>query len=220
MTAYFDEVSTEIREARKDGGYGLFDKIETRLVHDCTVAVELPGFSWPDLRLAVHQKVLRYGVCTLPPEAEPADFETEDEHAERLYSLNGDLHTIFHEVARRSRDGDGRLSDDPRRGVYLIAAEGEAARTRLAEITRWGPVRDEASAIGLIRHEVDAPLRIEWTGLADVVVVSFDIEAPDGRYWSVPILGRHYRFEAEALRAFLDEYARASALTRSALGLS
>lgn len=74
-------------------------EIEGELVRDVTVRVMFPDFP-EDLREAIHRTVLRYGVTMIPDLAYPADFETFQEHQARLHTLSGDLHTIFHEVAR------------------------------------------------------------------------------------------------------------------------
>ncbi len=100
-------------------------KIEEDLVRDVTVCAMSPGFP-EDLSVAIHKAVLRYGVTMLPTNAYPAaDFETLYEHRSRLYILNGDLHSIFHEAAHRG------FGDNPLNPVRRLYALGEEERERL-----------------------------------------------------------------------------------------
>lgn len=92
-----------------------------------TVAAELPGFPVA-LRDAVHRVVLRYGVVTLPDNAPRADFEYNDEYAQRLASMNDDLHTLFHAYARTEGVVCG---DDPRNRMREFATRGDERRVAM-----------------------------------------------------------------------------------------
>ncbi len=103
MTAYFDDFSSTLRDLRHKAPHlHMYDEanaLEERLVRDCTLASSASRFP-PELRKAVHVAVLRHGVCTLPINAVPADFETWEEHLRRLHNLGSDLHDVFHALVR------------------------------------------------------------------------------------------------------------------------
>ena len=131
MTSYFDTAHEEVRLGRTRPDYGVmisrFEEVESRVVFDCTVAAMMPGFP-ADLREAIHRTVLEHGICTLPVNAPPADFETEDDYKRRLDALLWDLHTIFHEVAHRGLDG---FTDQPPTPMRRLYALGEEEREKL-----------------------------------------------------------------------------------------
>ena len=162
MTAYFDQAHEDLRGAR-GMGYGAmverFDAVETRVVHDCTVAAMFPEFP-PDLREAIHRVVLRYGIQTLPVNAPPADFDTPDEHKRRLDCLVGDLHSVFHELGGRLRpdpDWEGQyFTDNPLRFVLRMYARGEEEREQMVASD---PATAEHSAayMARMRQAMDEP---------------------------------------------------------------
>lgn len=128
MTAYFDTAHKELWDSLKDDNpVGGFDRIEHQVVFDCTVAAMLPDFP-EDLKIRVHKAVLKHGVNMLPVNAPQADFETNDQHATRLSQLFEELHTIFHDVARRALP---RFSDNPKMPVYTLYACGEEEREEI-----------------------------------------------------------------------------------------
>lgn len=113
MTAYFDGIDSELRRTFEEWKKNRadytkmtdrFDELERKLVFDCSLACSTPGFP-DDLKLAINRVILKYGIQTQPPNAVPADFETEDEHVRRLQSMSGDLHTVFHAAAHRDLPG-------------------------------------------------------------------------------------------------------------------
>ncbi len=188
MTAYFDTRDRELRKASTASeGYLDFPVIERMLVDDVTFAAESEGFP-PDLRVAVHEAVLRWGVDSLP-ECAPADFEEDAEHYRRLCRLSSDLHTIFHDVGNREIVG---ITDDPRGWRQRVLNSGVAFREHLAEVRRWGPVRERAVQLGWV-HD---PARGTWTA-AGVLVVWFDLENATG--WHTPWCKAPHHFEAAAL---------------------
>ncbi len=138
MTAYFDRIDSEIHATRSLPEWkkaSALEKIERRLVHDVTIAVELPGFD-EDLREAVHRVVMRYGVATLPINAPRADFEFNDEYGQRLASMASDLHTIFHGWCSRNL---AEHSDDPRARLQAFYVQGEERREGMVT-TRPSPL--------------------------------------------------------------------------------
>lgn len=211
MSSYFDDTDRRIREAKFpdqvewDGLLcSAFEAIERKLVFDVTVAAALPGFP-ADLADAVHRVVLRHGVTTLPDVAEPADFETDEEHRRRLFYLSGDLHSIFHEVGTRCWP---MLSDNPLMGIHRVFDAGEERRIALAEIERWGDVRAEAEAIGLVKGpeygvlDGDAGKLPAWWVHGEQRVIGFNADHRD--HWVLLFNSRHLRYEAEALRAAIE----------------
>ncbi len=132
MTHYFDKTGEDLSDALRLQGrerVEAFERIEGKLVFDCTIAAMMPGFP-ADLRLNVHETVNRWAVSMLPVNAPPADFETEQEHYRRLVELSEDLHSVFHEVARRCLDGFSDQPDMPMRRIYAL---GEEEREKLVE---------------------------------------------------------------------------------------
>ena len=134
MSSYFDACASSIRDALGTPYSGTFNRLDTfhqiekTLVRDCTIAAMLPGFP-EDLRLAVHRAVLRHGIVTLPDNAEPADFETDAEHARRLRDLCSDLHDVFHAVAHATDLGDHPVTALDKRFYW----PGQEERERLVE---------------------------------------------------------------------------------------
>lgn len=212
MSSYFDDTDHRLREAKPtdqaewDGlPCSAFEAIERKLVFDVTVAAALPGFP-ADLADAIHRVVLRYGVVALPDVAEPADFETDEEHRRRLFYLSGDLHSIFHEVGRRCWP---TLSDNPRLGVIRVFDAGEERRIALAEVARWGDVRAEAEIAGLVKgpqygmiEDSSGQWPAWWVTTKGHRVIGFDADHRD--HWVLLFTGRHVRHEAEALRAAIE----------------
>lgn len=129
MSSYFDAVDQRISEVSNDDHHAAekLEAIEQSLVFDCTVCSMLPEFP-TGVRAMVHEAVIQHGVGTAPANAEPPDFETVDQHKNKLYQLSGDLHSAFHEAARSCVPG---LSDNPRSLLYLRFSEGEEEREKL-----------------------------------------------------------------------------------------
>lgn len=226
MTSYFDDIDRELNDAlrawlrRTDPAAEVrfyaevFDEIEIRMVNDCTFAAESDGFP-ADLRDAIHKAVLRSGVRTLPNEAEPADFETEREHMDRLHALSADLHSIFHAVAHR--DLPNGVTDGPLLWRQLVLNKGEERRTELAELARWGDVRTEAREAGWLRTESPwelAAAPVIWTDPSGTIRVELSVDRGTSRHpgpWFVndatgtPISDLSFRHEPEALRMFFSK---------------
>lgn len=142
MTSYFDAKAIELRELK----HLLPDTwrftealraIERVLVWDCTVASSAPDFP-EELRTAIHCAVLRHGVDTLPVNAAPADFETEQDHLRRIRNLNEDLHDIFHALAQMTDFSD--VPTSVIRRAFVTPREEE--RERMAP--EYGGVTPEA----------------------------------------------------------------------------
>ena len=122
MSSYFDATSRAIAETPSSGlAADHLRDLEAKLVFDVTVCAQFDTFPL-DLRQAIHKVVLAHGVSTLPSTAYPADFETLDEHKQRLIRLSEDLHTVFHEAARRGH------TDHPLTPLRRLYAQGEEER--------------------------------------------------------------------------------------------
>lgn len=137
MTAYFDTASRELSDAyavcrdKYEGEYNTetivaFERIEERIVFDCTVAAMLPGFP-EQLRPHLHLAILKHAITMLPVTAPPADFETMEEHHRRLQDLQSDLHDVFHSVGHLGG------SDSPLTGIRKLYAQGEEEREQMVE---------------------------------------------------------------------------------------
>ena len=122
MSSYFDRTDTRIQDCNDPTELA---KIEEKLVYDVTVCAMFPGFP-SNLRLAIHEAILRLGVNSLPFSVYPADYETEQEHKYRIQRLSGDLHSIFHVAARMG------LSDSPTYPLRRLASAGEEERDQMA----------------------------------------------------------------------------------------
>jgi hypothetical protein len=131
MTAYFDQVHDEFN-ALDPNNISAFckgiDQIEERLVFDCSVCAQWPGFP-EDLRQRVHETILKYGSATLPMDF-PRGFDTAEEQLESMHKLCFDLHSIFHDLLNRGLDGP--WSDDPRMPLRALYAQCEEVREQLA----------------------------------------------------------------------------------------
>ena len=116
MSAYFDNMRARISALKPEDAWDRAADLERGLVRDVTICVMLPGFpaQW---KRRVHEAVLKYGVCTLPSNAPPRDFETFDEHRQLLHGLCQDLHTVFHGVAQEDAPG---FNDNPRQALDVI----------------------------------------------------------------------------------------------------
>ena len=137
MTEYFDDTGRKLAavDIHDSAQWGKFEQIEGKLVHDVSVCQQMPGFP-KDLSFAIDRLVqlksagfrpnIPFGKVRFPP----ADFEYVQDLRRVLYDLNGDLHTIFHEVARRARDGEipDRYSDSPLLPVRALANEAHDRR--------------------------------------------------------------------------------------------
>lgn len=126
VTAYFDETHEIIREAFGKGydGYREQEQVECKLVFDCIVCSEMPGFP-PELRERIHKVVLEKGARSQPIGAPGPEFESLEQHHDLIQSLCFDLHTIFHDVAMWARDNNAPFSDDPRMPLWVLYARGE-----------------------------------------------------------------------------------------------
>lgn len=131
MTAYFDAKHEQVSAILKEGeaGYRKIAALEAELVWDVTLASEAPGFP-EDLRDEINKLVLKYGAESLPVNAKGADYFSFEGHCAGINSLVWDLHTVFHDVAKRHLDG---FSDDPRTPLRIIYARGEERREQMVE---------------------------------------------------------------------------------------
>ena len=133
MTAYFDDAHTRLQgllEADLRGGpttYSAIEEWEQKLVFDVTVCAEWPGCP-EDIRDCIHETVLRHGLNTQPICAEVEQPNTEAAFADRLHKLVWDLHSVFHDLARRGVPG---FSDSPTTPLRAIYAQGDARRTKV-----------------------------------------------------------------------------------------
>lgn len=137
MTAYFDAKGTLFGQIEKrlgadwirEGLY-LLEQLDTDVVTDVTVCAACEGFPI-DLAEAVHRTVLKYSAACQPVNSTAPEYDEPWQHVQGIGNMLSDLHTIFHEVARRDLEG---FSDDPRSPLRALYAKGEEVRERLAEI--------------------------------------------------------------------------------------
>lgn len=138
MSSYFDKTDQEITECQDSReGHDRIRQIEDTLVRDVTVCAMFPDFP-ADLRNLIHLTVLQYAVHNLPETAYPADFETFDEHKQRMHRLSCDLHTLFHDAAHRG------LTDSPLTPLRQLYSEGECQREELILAMPAWKCQDEA----------------------------------------------------------------------------
>jgi len=135
MTSYFDDKHERLHAAEgafhRTGDHAAFakalDEIDTEVVHGVTICSEMPGFP-EDLRDRLHLIVLKHSVASLPVNCLIPGYESEEDHARGIHRLVLDLHTLFHDVARRQLD---RFSDDPLTPLRCLYASGEGRREAL-----------------------------------------------------------------------------------------
>lgn len=141
MTAYFDSKHEQLRrfDITRDDVWRPIEEFELRLVWDVTLAAEWPGMP-EDLRDAIHQCVLKYGIASQPLIEVDGDLrqrsgpspDTLQEHVDLLHRFIWDLHSIFHEVAKRNPDG---FSDSPEAPLRCLFSQGETRREAMAKVT-------------------------------------------------------------------------------------
>ena len=73
--------------------------------------------------------------------AKGADYESFEAHCAGINSLVWDLHTVFHEVAKRHLDN---FSDDPRTPLRVVYARGEERREQMVEAQSAGASHESA----------------------------------------------------------------------------
>lgn len=123
MTQYFDDMALKIRDA--EATYEALPPIEHELVWDVTVGTMADTDMPEDIRKAIHQAVLDYGVQSLPVNAPDVDFEHMETYKQRLSDMCERLHDIYHEYARTSAGIGG---DNPKQPIYILYARGEEER--------------------------------------------------------------------------------------------
>lgn len=128
MTEYFDDVGRTISalDLTDHRIHDMLRDIEWKLVSDVSICTQMPDFP-EDLRDAIDHLILTSGIYTTPPVCGFPQGDAEDlhDHRRKLRDLGGDLHTIFHEVARRGLD---RFSDSPLMPVRCLFADAEERR--------------------------------------------------------------------------------------------
>lgn len=136
MTAYFDAKHTELRKVgealiAKESleNHKALEEFESTLVYDVSVASEMPDFP-VDLRNRINRLVLKHGIASQPVNGKGPEIETIEEHIETLHKLVWDLHTIFHDLAKKNLVG---FSDDPRMPLRVLFGQSEARREALVE---------------------------------------------------------------------------------------
>jgi hypothetical protein len=149
MTAYFDgkgalfgEIQKKLpRSDDKDplgswsrDGLNLLDQLDNDVVTDVTMCTAFEGFP-PDLAEQVHRTVLKYSSASQPVNGSTPEYDEPWQHARGIGNMLSDLHTIFHEVARRNIVG---FSDDPRSPLRVMYAKGEEVREQLVEKLKAG----------------------------------------------------------------------------------
>ncbi len=143
MTAYFDSKHEDLAKLAAvditalvgedvSTHYRKLVELEGLIVWDVTLATEMPGFP-EDLREQVHKLVLKYGTETQPVNSHGPEYEEFADHCKGINSLVWDLHTVFHEVAKRQLDG---FSDDPRTPLRILYARGEEHREQMVEAAK------------------------------------------------------------------------------------
>jgi hypothetical protein len=124
VTAFFDDMSVKISAASVS--WDTMKALEEALVFPCLRASTVPGFN-PLVASAIDAAILQFGVTTLPPNAPPADFETDDEHRQRLLELEAALHGAFHAAGGVEGGSDSPLLWLDRATLYVAQGRLEAA---------------------------------------------------------------------------------------------
>lgn len=130
MSSYFDDMAHRIADLKEGDFWDAGRDLEIEMVNDVTVCAMFPGFP-SDLKQMVHTAILQSGICTLPSNAEPRDFATDEEHRALLRTLCSNLHSIFHEVAHRATEAG--QNDHPHAPLRQLSWAGEAERVQMVE---------------------------------------------------------------------------------------
>jgi hypothetical protein len=143
VTAYFDQKRSEVDRldetlhtlTENGPGWPEFfaarDAFDKALVWDATLAAESPGFP-SDLRAAIHRIVVHYSTACAPRTGGGPDYADDAAHNYGLRMMNERLHDLFHVLGRRRLQG---YSDDPRRWLVELFANGEEQREQMAATT-------------------------------------------------------------------------------------
>ena len=149
MTAYFDAKGALVGEIQKKlprsdekdplgtwsrDGLNLLDLLDNDVVTDVTMCTAFHRFP-ADLADKVHRTVLKYSAASQPVNGSAPEYDEPWQHARGIGNMLSDLHTIFHEVARRNIVG---FSDDPRSPLRAMYAKGEEVREQIAEALKSG----------------------------------------------------------------------------------
>lgn len=134
MTHYFDEISSRLgklahqirTQERIPNIYDTLRDIELKLEHEVNVCTEMPGFPL-DIRDRIDHVFLTRGIYSRPelPGFPQGDAEDILDHIRKLQIFSEDLHTQFHEVARR---GVPRFSDSPLCPQRCLSADAQNRR--------------------------------------------------------------------------------------------
>jgi hypothetical protein len=140
MTAYFDAAHADINKAveravvlgESEEALRLLDErlkeIETKLVFDCTVAIEIYNLG-DTFKKRLDDAVLKHGSESLPMNAPLREDETVEAACARLDKLAFDLHTLFHDVSLVTGPRGERIySDTPTAAVQRFFTAGETRR--------------------------------------------------------------------------------------------
>lgn len=129
MTQYFDDISLKLTSAAGDphSCWKTIEDLEGRLVFDCTVCSQVPGFPL-ELQLLINQAVLRYGYGTLPVSSPPIEPLPLPDLRRRILQLCSELHTIFHTLAVSEIHG---FSDNPKLPQCVLYAIGDQQREEM-----------------------------------------------------------------------------------------
>lgn len=143
MTFYFDDHAAKLRKLT--AMIDLFDRdkldealqeIERGLVRDVSIVAALPGCP-PEISRAINETVVREAVVALPMNAPERAYESTRAHIDQLHRLNGDLHTVFHQLANCRAKCDpayfwfASWSDDPRAPLRAVESRSETAQEQL-----------------------------------------------------------------------------------------
>lgn len=126
MSYYFDEFDQRVNALTPGGDEAdALVALETELVRDVSVCTEVPGFP-ADLKMRVHQVIFQWSTNTREVELPDVDVEDWHDMVRRLGSMSRDLHTVFHDVARRGVFG---FTDNPRQPLSVM--ENKASEYRV-----------------------------------------------------------------------------------------
>lgn len=129
MSSYFDAIGSELNRLAR-GPFTLqmpVETIEKQLVRDVSICSEMPGCP-EDIRDAINRAVFNYAPGHQPDDRMGTDpkYPSPDDAAgyvRMVTELNGRLHDIFHDLARRHLPG---FNDNPTRPlVELLSAASE-----------------------------------------------------------------------------------------------
>ncbi len=138
MTYYFDMKGVAIqavqRSIAENGGslrqedHVALRTIDAEIVFDVSIATQMQWFP-AGIAARIHRAVLTHSSAAQPYNGKCPEYDTPNDHIEGLFKLNGDLHTIFHDLAEMRY---ANFSDDPKMPLRCLYANAQKVREDMA----------------------------------------------------------------------------------------